>query len=165
VADGSEAVVGITIKGVDAVRNRLRRMPAVVQAAAVDHITRAEVVPMANDMRRRASGYGGIPAIAAQTIRVERARNGARAHAGGSGTLGGVLTKGGEYGGGKRPPVAYVTRSRRGRPYVVRRRTTKQFHPFLGQRGYWFWPTVRLDLKGVRKRIKVAVVKAANRGH
>jgi hypothetical protein len=72
---------------------------------------------------------------------------------------------GAEYGGGKRPKRAYVNRSRSGRPYVVRRRTTKQFHPYLGTRGYWFWPTVRLDLKGIRKRIKTAVVQAVTRGN
>lgn len=157
--------MGITVKGLDTVVNRLRRMPSVVQVAAVDHITRQEVTPMARDMRRRAGGLGGIPAIASRTIRVSTLKNGARAHAGGSGTLGGVLTKGAEYGGGRRPKRAYVTRSRKGLPYVVKRHTTRQFHPFLGTRGYWFWPTVRLDLKGVRKRIKVAVVKAANRGN
>jgi len=28
-----------------------------------------------------------------------------------------------------------------------------QFAPFLGTRGYWFWPTARTDLKGINARI------------
>jgi len=44
----------------------------------------------------------------------------------------------------------------------VRRRTTKQFHPHLGRRGYWFWPAVRKDLKGINRRVYELLAKAVN---
>jgi len=64
-----------------------------------------------------------------------------------------VVLKGAEFGGRRRKKKAVVTRSRSGRGYIMRRRTTMQFAPFLGTRGYWFWPTARTDLKGINARI------------
>lgn len=40
---------------------------------------------------------------------------------------------GAEFGGGRRP-------------------TTRQFPPWAGRRGYWFWPTVRAGLPELRRR-------------
>jgi hypothetical protein len=73
--------------------------------------------------------------------------------AGGTGGTASVVLKGAEFGGRRRKKKAVVTRSRSGRGYIMRRRTTMQFAPFLGTRGYWFWPTARTDLKGINARI------------
>jgi hypothetical protein len=40
---------------------------------------------------------------------------------------------------------------------VVRRRTTRQFLPFTGTRGYALMPAMRRGLTGVRQRILDAV--------
>lgn len=70
-----------------------------------------------------------------------------------------VLYYGGEYGGRKPQKVTYGTRSPRGRAYFVWRRTTMQFLPHLGRRGYFLWPTVRAWLPKINKSVDDAVVK------
>lgn len=45
---------------------------------------------------------------------------------------------GAEFGGGRRP-------------------TTRQFPPWAGRRGYWFWPTVRAHLPALRRRYIAAL--------
>lgn len=154
----------IELRGLTAVRTLFGRMPARVRDAAVAHINRHEVTPLASDIRRHGYAQGAVPAMAASTTRVQSLANGARVTLGGSGTLGAVLTPGAEYGGRRRPKRPYVTRSRNGTPYVIRRRTTMHFRPNLGSRGYFVWPTTRRDLKGIRKRLHDAIVKAVDRG-
>ena len=38
-----------------------------------------------------------------------------------------------------------------------RRPTTRQFPPWAGRRGYWFWPTVRAHLPALRRRYIAAL--------
>lgn len=81
--------------------------------------------------------------------------------AGGQGSgLGATLFDGAEYGGRKSKKVTYATRSRRGKAYVVRRRTTMQFLPHLGREGYFFWPAVRDGMKRLSKEQDALVEKA-----
>jgi hypothetical protein len=72
---------------------------------------------------------------------------------------GDVLFPGAEYGGRKSKRVTYVTRSPLGRPYIVRRRTTMQFLPWLGREGYFFWPTVRDWMPKLEKQQEEIVEK------
>jgi hypothetical protein len=94
-----------------------------------------------SDMKGSASTR--IQSKAASTIDVRRETQGIALTAGQRGGLNAVLFPGGEYGGRKSKKVTYATRSRAGRAYVVRRRTTMQFLPHLGHEGYFFWPTMR----------------------
>jgi len=81
--------------------------------------------------------------------------------AGGAGqSLGAVLFDGAEYGGRKSKRVTYATRSRQGRAYVVRRRTTMQFLPHLGREGYFYWPTIREWIPRLAERQDAIVKKA-----
>jgi hypothetical protein len=91
----------------------------------------------------KASASTGIQRRAASTIDMSRDTEGITFRGGGRGGVNGVLFPGGEYGGRKSKKVAYATRSPRGTAYVVRRRTTMQFLPHLGQEGYMVWPTLR----------------------
>lgn len=69
----------------------------------------------------------------------------------------GLLTMGAEYGGRSGVYRSYATRSRKGNPYIVRRRTTMQFLPNLGTRGYAIMPAMRRSMGGIHKRILTAV--------
>jgi hypothetical protein len=89
---------------------------------------------------------------AASTINVTRDAQGISVIGGGSGGLGGQLFAGGEFGGRKSKRKAYATRSPNGTAYVVRRRTTMQFLPHLGQEGYFYWPTIRDWLPNLYKQ-------------
>lgn len=71
---------------------------------------------------------------------------------GGGGGLGATLFSGAEYGGRKSKKVPYGTRSPNGRAYVVKRRTTMQFLPHLGNEGYFFWVAIRRWLPELYKK-------------
>lgn len=71
----------------------------------------------------------------------------------------GELAAGAEFGGRRRPPQTYLTRSRKGKTYAVRRRTTMQFLPH-NSRGYALVPAMRSSMGGIRARITEAIVKA-----
>lgn len=149
---------GIETIGMEALQRRVRRWPtAVAQAAAT--LVHSEVHEMAVDMRTGAPRFGGPSEIASASVQVVNAKDSATVSAGGGG-LAGELLMGAEFGGQRAPKRAYVTRSRKGTPYIVRRRTTRQFHPHLGRRGYWYWPTVRQDMRGIYSRMRSALVKA-----
>ncbi len=60
-----------------------------------------------------------------------------RLRRGSSATAGDVFF-GAEFGGGRRP-------------------TTRQFPPWVGRRGYWFWPTIRRHLPDLRRRYIAAL--------
>lgn len=150
----------VQLYGLDRLRARFGRMPKAVIEAVGRHIQRDELAPLAEHIRAAAAS-DRQSARAAGTMRTTSTREGGSIRVGGSG-LGGVLLDGAEFGGQRKPRRPYVTRSRRGNPYIVRRRTTMQFRPNLGQRGYWFWPSARRDLKGIRKRIRTVAAKAVN---
>jgi hypothetical protein len=102
---------------------------------------------------------GGSATIASRALRIVSTGGGVAVTAGST-----PVTMGAEFGSfGKRSKKrAYVTRSRKGNAYVVRRRTKVQFRPHLGRRGYWFWPAVRKDLKGINRRVGELIREAVN---
>jgi hypothetical protein len=150
----------IEVLGIDALSGRVQLWPREIDDAVADEI-RDIVEPMASNMRRRAAAVGGACSIVGPTVAVSTTSAGMAVTVGRSG-LAADLVKGAEYGGGRRGKRAYVTRSRNGRGYIVRRRTTRQFHPFLGNRGYFFWPTARTDLKGINHRVAALIGEVAN---
>jgi hypothetical protein len=141
----------VSITGMDDLRGRIRTWPNSVDDAVQRQILQ-EVQPMVVHMKQRSSMIGGAARLVGRTTNASSTSTGMQVRIGGSG-LAGVLVSGAEYGGRKRPKRAYVNKSKRGRGYIVRRRTTQQFKPHLGNRGYWFWPTARKDLKGINKRV------------
>jgi hypothetical protein len=153
--------MNVRLLGVDALERRAAQWPQEIASAVSDEIT-AEVTPLMNHMRDHAMAIGGAARVSARTLRIQSTQAGMSVVAGGSGGLGAILLAGAEYGGRKRPKRAYVTRSRSGRGYVVRRRTTQQFKPHLGSRGYWFWPTARTDLRGINERVGAIVTRVVN---
>jgi hypothetical protein len=70
-----------------------------------------------------------VPVIVAGGTRRLRRRSSATA---------GDVFFGAEFGGGRRP-------------------TTRQFPPWVGRRGYWFWPTIRRHLPDLRRRYIAAL--------
>lgn len=74
-------------------------------------------------------------------------------------TSSGTVAKGAEFGGRRGPRKSHIT-SRKGTRYIVRRRTTMQFLPWVGDRGYAVVPSMRRSLKGIRQRILDAVFEA-----
>jgi hypothetical protein len=110
-----------------------------------------------SDMKGRA--FTRIQHAAAGTIRLQRSSVGIEFDSGGGG-FPGILFNGAEFGGRKSKKVAYANRSRVGKPYVVRRRTTMQFLPFVGHEGYFFWPAYRDWLPKLIKEQEEIVEKA-----
>lgn len=149
----------VQILGIGVLRGRMQRWPSQISAAVRDQITK-EVSTLIDDMRARANAVGGSARLASSTLRIESTKDGMSVIAGGTSGRESLVLKGAEFGGGKRPKRAYVTLSRRGRPYIVRRRTTRQFRPFLGSHGYWYWPTAKKDLKGINARVG-AIIRGA----
>lgn len=111
------------------------------------------------ELQVHAAARTGIQRTGAQSVSVTRSTNGIDIRGGGGGGLSAVLFDGAEYGGRKPRKVVYATRSPRGAPYVVRRRTTMQFLPHLGRRGYMFWPTIRKALPALVERQEALVTK------
>ena len=74
-------------------------------------------------------------------------------------TSSGPVAKGAEFGGRRGPKRAYIS-SRKGTRFIVRRRTTMQFLPWVGNRGYAIVPSMRRSLKGIRQRILDAIFEA-----
>lgn len=107
-----------------------------------------------------AAAFTRIQRRAVGSVDVTRSRDGIDIAGGRGGDLAAVLFDGGEYGGRKNRREVYVTRSRLGRPYIVRRRTTMQFLPHLGREGYFYWPTIRDWLPKLAKEQEAIVEKA-----
>lgn len=143
---------GVELIGYRDLLRRVDRIPKALQAELRKQIEH-EVAPLVGHMRSLAGSYGRKPAVAASTVAYAAERTGARVKAGGGGGLGSTLLMGAEFGGRKRPKRPYIGR-RGGTRYVMMRRGTMQFLPHLGQRGYWFWPTARKDLKGINSRVR-----------
>lgn len=150
----------VRVEGLDPLSARVNAWPAQVAAALAREI-HTEVRPMVAHMSARASAIGGAASISARSLGIVTGGDSITVHAGGGG-LAGELLSGAEFGGRKRAKRSYATRSRSGNAYIVRRRTTQQFKPHLGNRGYWFWPVVRSDLKGVRARVDAVVARVVN---
>lgn len=155
--------MGISIGFVNynAFRAQMAKLDRQIQQAAVEQI-HTEARRLALDMPTRAAAFGRLTGKAGRTIELRTEGGGATVKGGGHG-LGGVLFKGAEY-GGRRKRKTYAM-ERNGTVFVVnRRRTTMQFLPHLGTRGYFFWPTIRRDLTGVRSRMNQAIERGAWRG-
>jgi hypothetical protein len=143
------------ILGIDPLTNRIRTWPKKIDDAVHERVM-VEARPLVSHMKQRAAAVGGSATIAGRTVALVSTKDGIAVSAGGT-----PVTFGAEFGSKHgRSKRAYVTRSRKGTPYVVRRRTKNQFHPFLGNRGYWFWPTVRTDLKGINRRVGAILAEA-----
>lgn len=147
----------VELLGLGAVRTKFAKAPAAAQAEGVKVIQR-EAAPMAAAMR--SATFTPVQRHAARSLAIRRDRLGVElAGASRGSALDQALYYGGEYGGRKSRRVRYAARSRAGRAYVVRRRTTMQFLPHLGREGYFMWPTVREWLPKINKAIGSAVVK------
>jgi len=151
----------VVIEGLEPLRQSVSRWPEQVALAVGQEIV-AEVTPLMDHMRDQAMAIGGSARIAARTLRLATTQAGMSVVAGRGADLGSIVLAGSEYGGRKRPKRAYIGRSPKGKPYVMRRRATRQFNPHLGSRGYWFWPTARTDLRGINKRVGEIIRKAVS---
>lgn len=153
----------IRLKDADGVMRKLETLPEREREGLVD-LLRSEGRKIFAGAMVLSGVYGKIPRIAASSLRFERTTDGANVAVGGGGGLPAILLMGAEFGGRKRK-TTYVSRSRRGTPYIVnQRRTTMQFLPHLGNRGYWFWPSVRRQLDGVMRRATDKVMEVASHG-
>lgn len=152
--------MGGEIVGVDQVLARLDG----VDALLVHMIQDDEVPPLFAALKARSAGYGRIGARAGSTLRKQDTQDGASISAGGSGSLGAILFGGSEY-GGQRKRLTYSRRNRGGSgAHIVReRRTTMMFNPPLGA-GYWFWPTVGAQTRGIVSRARDAIEKSVAGG-
>ena len=148
----------IEILGIDPLTRRVQTWPRVIDRTLRDQIL-VEAQPLVDSMQSRAAAVGGVAVHAARNLALVSTADGISVTVGGDPTIFGA-----EFGSkrGSRRRSVYVTRSRAGRAYIARRRTTRQFHPHLGRRGYWFWPTVRTDLKGINRRVYELLAKAVN---
>lgn len=154
----------VEVDGMDQLRALTASLPRDVRAAVSRHLYADEVIPLAQDMRARAARYGRIGVRAASTITVTATADGATLEAGGTSGLGATLFAGSEYGGRIRKKT-YARRNRSGSgAHSVTRRTTTMFLPHLGRRGYWFWPAMRADLRGIIGRTSDAIDEVIHRG-
>jgi len=136
----------IEIYGIDPLTQRVKTWPQQIDNAVHDQIL-VEVRPLLGTMRGMASPVG-VMRGASRHLRVVSTVDGVSVTAEGL-----PYIHGAEFGSDRRRRTAYVTRSRKGNGYLVRRRTTRQFKPHLGKHGYWFWPAVRRDLAGINRRV------------
>jgi hypothetical protein len=137
----------VELLGSRELREALRRAEPRIQDA-VAHEALKRVRLMEATARDRASGIGRMQAHAGRTVESSALPDGGQLRGGGGSSLGDIVFAGSEY-GGRRKRSTYVIRGKGGRPTVVRRRTTMQFRPWLGQHGYFFWPAVRTHLRGL----------------
>lgn len=147
----------IELQGLLPLQRKLNRASAAILGAVADHVASKEAPAMVRTMRSR-SGSNKTLRIASSTASMRRTRTGATVVTQAAGLAATVLM-GSEF-GGRRRVKAYVSRSRNGTPYVLRRHTTMQFGPFLGRHGYWFWPSIRTEARGIRKRVLTVANKA-----
>jgi hypothetical protein len=147
----------VAILGLDELTGRVKTWPVEIDRAVHEQVL-VETRPLVSHMKGRAGAVGGSARLAARGLRIASTQDGVSVVADGSDVL-----MGAEFGSKVRKKVAYVTRSRKGRGYIAKRRTKLQFKPFLGTRGYWFWPTVRTDLKGINARVG-AIITGVARG-
>jgi hypothetical protein len=143
----------VVIRGLTDLKTRFGKLPSAINRATEHHIQRRELNPMATHMKAKA-GVRRQMSIAATSVRYRPVKGGAEVSTGGGGGLASTLLLGAEFGGRRKPKRAYAYRSPRGTVYIARRRATQQFLPHLGRRGYWFWPTVRTDMRGIRGRLQ-----------
>jgi hypothetical protein len=127
-----------------------------LQKAATQALKTAVPAGASGEARGRMSGYGRVQAKASRGISYRGLSDGFSL--GGAG----VLLPGSEYGGRRRPKRTYVISRKGARPYSVRRRTTMQFQPHLGRRGYAITPTLRHRMAGIRQKMINAVMEAAS---
>lgn len=139
----------VELLGMAAVRTKFLKAPATAQAEAVK-VIQTESGRMVGAMHT----FTPIQRHAKNSLALRKDQFGVEVAGAAAGTaLDRVLYYGGEYGGRKSRKVRYATRSRAGRAYVVRRRTTMQFLPHLGREGYFLWPTVRVWLPKINQAI------------
>lgn len=128
----------ITVAGLSPVLERLTRSRR-LQQEMVDVLHRS-ATPIRAEMGVRA--HTRIQNAAMSSVDTRKTGVGIEIAGGKGGGLGSTLFAGGEF-GGRRRVRTYATRSPLGRPYTVKRHTTRMFLPHLGHRGYFYWPTVR----------------------
>lgn len=152
----------MTYRTVDALVRDLATMPAAVSAAVTKHLRDDEARPLVPAMRSRA-GSTRIGGRAASTLTFASTAGGGGAHAGGGGALGDVLLAGSEYGARGNKYKVYARRSPKGTAHTVRRRTTRMFNPWVGKTGYWFWPVVRKNMRGIVTRTSDVIAAEAGK--
>lgn len=154
----------VDVDGLGQTQRRLDGLAADVRLSVVRHLQNDEAQPLLHAMRSRASRMGTLSRIAGSTLAYSRLPDGGSVSAGGTGSsLGVVLFAGTEYGGQKRRNT-YARRSPKGKAHAVTRRTTMMFRPHLGTRGYWYWPSVRKETRGIVGRTRQAMEKAVDHG-
>lgn len=127
----------ITITGLAGTERVLSRLPGIVEDAAED----AAGDVAANEVPRivtRARSVGRQAQLAARSVRV--GADGIVAATGGG--VPAAIFYGAEFGGGGRP-------------------TTRQFRPFRGTRGYWFWPQLLDDADRIAEQVGDAGLEPA----
>jgi hypothetical protein len=142
----------------------LEHLSARVRRAASDELQKAMVKNIQDAGPRivaemHGAAFTKIQRRAAGSVALAKKSDGIELEGGRGSSFGAVLFDGGEYGGRKSRKVVYATRSRLGKAYVVRRRTTMQFLPHLGHEGYFFWPTIRQWIPRLVKQQEAAVEK------
>ena len=134
-----------------------------VDALVSDYMSTVEAPRLFTALHAAGSSYGRMGARAAGTLQQHALSDGAAISAGGGGGLGAVLFAGTEYGGQKRRKT-YSSKSPRGKAFIIKqRRTTMMFGPHIAA-GYWFWPTVRSQTKGIVGRCRDVIVKEVGGG-
>ena len=129
----------ITITGLNAAERVLSRLPGIVEEGAEDaarEVAASEVPRIVT----RASSVGRQAQLAARSV---QARPDGIVGAAGAGVPAAIFY-GAEFGGGGRA-------------------ATRQFLPFQGTRGYWFWPQLRDDEDRIADQIADGALEPAAR--
>lgn len=147
-------------KNLDDIARDLRSLPDDIEQAVTAHLRDNEARPLAQAMSSRARTR--MARRAAGTVRFTPTTAGGSVRAGGGSSLGTVLFAGSEYGSRGTRRIRYSRRSKNGGAHVVRRRTTRMFNPWVGTRGYWFWPTARRQLRGLVGRTAEVLEQEVN---
>lgn len=139
----------IRLLGVDKMLRNLDTLEAREQRALAG-LMREEANGIARQARTNSLGLTTFTRMAGETLRTEMELHGATVRAGAPGLVSKIL-RGAEFGGRKRR-TTYVNR-RGDKLFIVHERaTTMQFLPHRGRIGYWYWPGVRTQVKGVMGR-------------
>ena len=153
--------MGVEVSGLNSAIRKLTRMDKRMQARIRQEAIVVEARKLAAQARSAGHSFPGAAKYAADTIHERDLPAGAEINAAGGGGLGAQVFKGYEFGARGKRRKTYARRTRGGAAPVTRR-TTRQFPPFLGRTGYFYWPTLRSGIKGIRARVETAVNKELN---
>lgn len=147
--------ISVEVQGYSWIVRKGPRLSRDVREAIVDQIHH-DFRDMETEVVSTAGGLGRVQRRAAQSVHSRFYQRGAEIAGGGGRGLSAILFHGAEF-GGRRRRRTYLGRRGRKLYLIERRKVTMMFYPFIGKRGYFYFPTIRRNVVGINKRMADAM--------